>query len=78
MMKMVELSAPPEVIIFSDASGNWGYWAIWDTHWLQWEWDSSCGYVKELVPIVATIHLTPWDVSVDNPSNPTVLKIHLT
>ena len=24
-----------------------------------------------------TIHLTPRDVSVDNPSNPTVLKIHL-
>ena len=34
-------SAPPEVIIFSDASGNWGCGAIWDTHWLQWEWDGS-------------------------------------
>ena len=39
MMKMVEPSAAPEVTIFSDVSGNWGCGVIWDTHWLQWEWD---------------------------------------
>lgn len=34
-------TSPPEITIFSDALGSWGCGAIWDSHWLQWEWEGT-------------------------------------
>ena len=42
--------------IYTDASGKWGCGAIWDIHWLQWQWPNEWDKVgimcKELVPIL--------------------------
>lgn len=57
MMQVIDHTVTPDVTMFSDASGRWGCGAIWDGHWLQWEWEGSWTdqqiMVKELVPIVA-------------------------
>ena len=46
----------PDTVVCSDASGSWGFGAIWDTHWLQEQWPASWASVnitgKELLPIV--------------------------
>ena len=48
--------------MFMDALGSWGCGAIWDKHWLQWEWEYTWEdqqiAVKEPVPIVAAC--TVW------------------
>ena len=48
--------ANPNHEFFADASGGFGCGAIWDSHWLQYEWPPSFETVaiapKELVPIV--------------------------
>jgi hypothetical protein len=41
VMQVIGHTAPPEVTMFSDASGSWGCGAIWDKHWLQWEWEGA-------------------------------------
>ena len=45
-----------ESAIYTDASGNWGCGAIFDTQWLQWQWPDEwkqAGIMcKELVPIL--------------------------
>ena len=49
---------PPlqDVLITTDASGNWGCAAIWGNQWWQWRWTSSTFNwniaAKELFPIV--------------------------
>ena len=29
------------ITLETDASGNWGCGGVWDSHWLQWEWNST-------------------------------------
>ena len=57
MMRVIDKSGPPDIVLFSDASGSWCCGAIWGNHWLQWEWEDLWVYqqitVKELAPIVA-------------------------
>lgn len=56
-MQVIDQTYTPDVTMFSDASGNWGCGAIWNRHWLQWEWEGLWSdqqiTIKELVPIVA-------------------------
>ncbi len=56
MMQSIDLATAPDITMFSDASGGWGCGAIWDGHWLQWEWEGTWMEqqiaIKELVPIV--------------------------
>lgn len=50
------LRAQPDVVFASDASGSWGYGAVWGEQWVQGQWEESWGKVniatKELLPIV--------------------------
>ena len=47
---------PPEITIFSDASGSWGCGATWEQRWIQLKWarmlEGSHISMKELTPIV--------------------------
>ena len=47
---------PPDIHIFTDASGSWGCGATWDKGWFQSPWSSEWANInvaaKELVPIV--------------------------
>ncbi len=56
MMQSIDFATAPDITMFSDASGGWGCGAIWDGHWLQWEWEGKWTKqqiaIKELVPIV--------------------------
>ena len=46
----------PQVTFSSDTSGTWGCGAIWDSKWLQIQWESHWLdhdiVVKELIPII--------------------------
>ena len=46
----------PDIVFASDASGAWGYGAVWGKQWLQGQWIDSWDQVniatKELVPVV--------------------------
>ena len=49
----------PDVVVRSDASGNWGCGAFWGTVWIQATWDDlpigrKAIAAKELIPIVLT------------------------
>ena len=48
--------ATPDITIHSDASGSWGFGALWDTHWIQGQWPSQWAEVNitanELLPVV--------------------------
>ena len=50
-----------DIIVQSDASGNWGAGAIWPPFWFSFEWprqlSSSSIQVKELLPVVAAAAL---------------------
>lgn len=56
MMHVAGGETEPDVVIFTDASGNWGCGASWGNAWMQWEWEgdwvSQQIAIKELVPIV--------------------------
>ena len=45
-----------QVVMSTDASGNWGSGAVWDNHWIQCAWEGDwlgvCIAAKELLPIV--------------------------
>ena len=47
------------IIIESDASGNWDCAAIWESHWLQWQWNFKAAQwhisPKELLPILLAV-----------------------
>ena len=49
----------PEIILTSDASGNWGCGAFWNDHWFQYKWShNTLGlYItaKELLLIVFAV-----------------------
>ena len=75
----------PSVNVFSDASGGFGYGAIWDVRWLhgQWpqDWFAVNIMVKELVPFVvaAAIWGSQWSgqfvhFHIDNMSVVDILK----
>lgn len=55
MMRSSKLSCP-DVVLTSDASGNWGCGAFWEDRWFQYQWPpSTCELhitYKELFPIV--------------------------
>ena len=57
MMQEVDHATPPDITIFTDASGSWGCGALWDKYWLQLEqegtWADQQIAIEELVPIVA-------------------------
>ena len=52
---------PPDLHVFSDASGGWGCGGVWEKRWFQLQWPPSWleenMAVKELVPIVAAAAL---------------------
>ena len=54
----IPFNPPPQcdVLITTDASGNWGCAATWGDHWWQWQWTSSTSNwnisAKELFPII--------------------------
>ena len=75
----------PSVNVFSDASGGFGYGAIWGVRWLQGQWPQDWSavniMVKELVPVVvaAAIWGSQWSgqfvhFHIDNMSVVDVLK----
>ena len=53
------IPAPPDEVIYTDASGSWGCGAIWEPQWLQrpWRdlWEGVSIAVKELLPIVLAV-----------------------
>ena len=53
------ISATPEVVLVSDASGTWGCGAVWQDRWLQLAWSGDWGEqtitVKELLPIALAV-----------------------
>ena len=53
------IEAPPDFVMFSDASGAWGCGAICGTQWLQcpWNkvWEQETIALKELLPIVLAV-----------------------
>ena len=53
--------ATPDIVVHSDASGSWGFGAIWDSHWIQGQWPNTWSSVnitaKELLPIVLSAGL---------------------
>lgn len=57
MMEVHNPNCSPSVEFSSDASGSWGYGAVWNCEWLQQAWDSEWEHqniaAKELVPIAA-------------------------
>lgn len=54
----------PDVLLTSDASGNWGCGAFSGKLWLQLKWThGTCSYnitVKELLPIVLALAMWTW------------------
>ena len=58
-MHAVDRHSPLDIVLTTDASGTWDCGAVWDHHWLQWQWDSDWLAhqiaAKELVPIVLAV-----------------------
>ena len=50
-----------DITVYSDASGSWGCWALWQQKWFNLPWSvqlQTCSIaVKELVPVVVTAAL---------------------
>ena len=56
LMHVHKKEGAPQILFYTDASGNWGCGAIWGKRWIQYPWQSTWLQksiaVKELLPIV--------------------------
>ena len=64
-MAVIQVAAIPEVVVTSDASGNWGCGAWSGTSWFQYQWPSMCEHhchYKELfaLPLAAAAWGAEW------------------